>query len=210
MYGHADYDRLSPKGQDQARALGGYLAAARIDALYVGPLRRQQDTAALACAGRDLPPATWLGELAEYHAHDLLAHFMPRLLAEQPELAAHPDRAFHAVLGRWSRDEWTHDEVERVTAFAARVKAALDRVIRDLGSGGRAAIVTSAGPIGVAVGLAFGASLHHMIRTSVMIRNASVSELKLRTVGFDWHPDRVSLVAFNSVAHLPAELHTEY
>ena len=218
-YGQADYDRLSPRGEEQARVLGTYLADHRIDALYVGPLRRQVQTATLAAeTARTLPPPISLAELAEYPAFEMIQHFMPKLVAEDPELATLTtkpsrqlaDRAFKTILDRWSRDEWQLDAVERVATFTGRVRAGLDRVVRDAGSGAKIAIVTSAGPIGVAIGLVFGATEHHMVRASVVVRNASISELKLRTKDFAWHPDRVSMVSFNSVSHLPSDLHTEY
>jgi len=237
-YGEVDYDRLSTRGQEQARALGTYLAATRIDQLYAGPLVRQQTTAALAAeTAKTLPAVTTLPELAEYPALDLLQHFMPKLVATDPKFAAltqTPPRAshgsanapsarshrsdlddlaneaFHTILGRWARDEWEVAGIERVTAFADRVRRGLDHVVRDVRSGARIAVVTSAGPIGVAVGLTFGASEHHMIRTSSVIRNASITELRFRSRDFDWHPERVSLISFNSTHHLPPELHTEY
>ena len=220
-YGQADYDRLSARGELQAAALGTYLANQRVDALYVGPLRRQVQTAALAAeTARTLPAQTTIAELAEYPAFEMIEHFMPKLVAEDPEFAALPgkptralaDRAFKTILDRWSRDEWQLDGVERVTSFAARgVRAGLDRVIRDAGSGARIAVITSAGPIGVALGLVFGATEHHMVRASVVVRNASISELKLRTKDFALASrarvaDDVQLL----VGHLPSELHTEY
>jgi broad specificity phosphatase PhoE len=214
-YGQADYDRLSERGHAQAKTLGSFLARERVDHVYVGPLRRQQQTAEGAGV---LASATTLPELAEYPAFDLLRHFMPKLVAEDPRFASlttTPSRelaneAFHTILGRWSRDEWRIEGVEHVAAFVERVRAGLDRIVRDAGSGGRVAVITSAGPIGVAVGLTFGATSHHMVRTSIMIRNASVTELKFRSQDFDWHPERVSLLSFNSIHHLPPELHTEY
>jgi broad specificity phosphatase PhoE len=218
-YGEVDYDRLSTRGEQQARELGTFLATQRIDQLFVGPLKRQQDTASLAAAAAgNLPAATTLPELAEYGAFDLMQHFMPKLVAIDPKFAAltqTPTRelaneAFHTILGRWSRDEWEGDGFERVGAFADRVQRGLDKVVRDVRSGARIAVVTSAGPIGVAVGLTFGASQQHMIRTSIVIRNASITELRFRSKDFDWHPERVALIAFNSIHHLPPELHTEY
>jgi broad specificity phosphatase PhoE len=218
-YGEVDYDRLSIRGEEQARALGRFLAGAQIDQLYTGPLVRQVGTASIAAeeAG-NLPAPTTLQELAEYPAFDLLQHFMPKLVAADPKFAAltqTPTRelaneAFHTILGRWARDEWDVEGVERVTAFRARVQRGLDRIVRDVRAGARIAVVTSAGPIGVAVGLTFGATEHHMIRTSIVIRNASISELRFRSRDFDWHPERVALVGFNSTHHLPPELHTEY
>src|SRR5260370_24915067 len=42
-----DYDRLSTKGEEQSRLLGGYLSKHRVsfDAVYSGPRSRQKDTA---------------------------------------------------------------------------------------------------------------------------------------------------------------------
>jgi broad specificity phosphatase PhoE len=90
------------------------------------------------------------------------------------------------------------------------VRQGLDKILASVQSGARIGVVTSAGPIGVAVGLVFGASEHHMVRTSLVVRNASITELQFRSREFSWHPERVSLVSFNSIHHLPAELHTEY
>ena len=215
-YGQADYDRLSDRGHAQARALGEHLAHAKLDALYVGPLTRQQQTAAGAAETAKLPPPTTLAEFAEYPGFDMVTRFMPKLVAEDAELAqllTKPsrelaDRAFKTILDKWSRDEWQIEGVERVTEFTARVRAGLERVIRDAGSGGRIGVVTSAGPIGTAVAMVFGASDHHMIRTGLVVRNASITELKFRSENFDWQPDQLSLVTFNLTAHLPDELDT--
>jgi len=217
-YGQVDYDRLSARGEEQARALGAHLRGTRIDALYVGPLRRQLDTAARAIetARGALPAATQVAELAEYPAFELVTRLIPRLVAEDARFAAVAtsreiaNEAFQTIMRRWSHDEWHVDGIERVGEFAARVQRGLERIVGDLNSGANVAVVTSAGPIGVAVGLVFGATALHMVRTSAVIRNASITELLVRTHQFAWHPEQVSLLGFNSLAHLPAELHTEY
>jgi broad specificity phosphatase PhoE len=218
-YGELDYDRLSPRGVEQALAIGRWAARVELDALYTGPLRRQRQTAQYAAdaAGSALPAAHELVELAEYPAFEMLQHLVPRLVAEDPafaELTTAPtprllDRAFHAIFDKWSRDEWTVDGVERVDAFVGRVRSALDRVLRAASPGARLACVTSAGPIGVAVGLVFGISAERMMRTGIVIRNASITELRFRSKDFDWQPDQLSLVTFNLTSHLPEELHTE-
>jgi broad specificity phosphatase PhoE len=195
-YGEVDYDRLSSTGEIQARALGKHLANAKLDALFVGPLTRQVQTAAIAVAEGKLPAPTTIDELAEYPAFEIVKQ--------------HPGQPFHDVMNKWARGELVIPGVEHVREFAARVRAGLDRCVAACGSGARVGVVTSAGPIGVALGLVFGASEHHMIRTSAMVKNASISELKLRTHDFAWHPERVALSYFNSVSHLPEALHTEY
>jgi hypothetical protein len=48
-----------------------------------------------------------------------------------------------------------------------------------------------------------------MVRSSIVIRNASITELRFRSHHFDWQPDQLSLVTFNVTAHLPEALHTE-
>jgi broad specificity phosphatase PhoE len=217
-YGEPDYDRLSARGLEQARALGRHLAGARLDALYVGPLRRQQETAQLAAeTAGGLPAPITVPELAEYPAFEMLQHLVPRLVAEHPkfaDLATAPtprllDEAFHTILGKWSKDEWAVPGVERVADFVARVRAGLDRMLRAGASGARIAAITSAGPIGVGVGLTFGIPDERMIRTSIVIRNASITELRFRSQSFAWQPDQLSLVTFNQTFHLPDHLTTE-
>ena len=217
-YGEVDYDRLSARGHEQARAIWRFLARSRLDATYAGPLRRQQQTIATAreeAAG--IPEPVTVDELAEYPAFDMLQHFIPRLVEEDSKYAALStgptpkllDDAFHAILGRWARDEWSIEGVERVDGFVARVRTGLDKVIRAAASGARIAVVTSAGPIGVAVGLTLGvAAAERMVRTSSTIRNGSISELKFRGAGFAWQPEQISLLTFNVTSHLPDELHT--
>lgn len=221
-YGEADYDRLSTRGEDQARALGKWLARQRLDALYTGPLERQVRTAAFARESADalgiaLPAPTQIAELAEYPAFEMLQHLVPRLVAEDPKFAALTsaptprllDEAFHTILDRWANDHWYVEGVERVGDFVARVRTAMTRVVESASSGARVACVTSAGPIGVAVGLTFGIPDARMVRTSIVIRNASVTELKFRSRQAAWTPDQVSLVTFNVTSHLTDELTTE-
>lgn len=225
-YGEADYDRLSARGQEQARALGRWLANTRLDALYSGPLRRQIQTTshardAAAELGTTLPEPTVLPEMAEYPAFEMLQHLVPRLVAEDPKFAALTsaptprllDEAFHTILQRWANDEWAVEGVERVSEFVTRVRTGLGKMLAAASSGARIACVTSAGPIGVAVGLTFGIPDARMVRTSIVIRNASITELRFRSQSFRrdeaWRPDQVSLVTFNLTAHLGDELHTE-
>jgi broad specificity phosphatase PhoE len=221
-YGKADYDRLSPTGQAQARALGERLdlaGLAKLDAIYTGPMTRQRETLAgmRATAGGALPGDDGhCAELAEYPAFELLAAVMPKLVAEEPDLApikaghgdpALLDRAFWLMITRWSRGELTADGVETIDGFTGRIRRGLETLIA-AHPGGRVGVVTSGGAIGIAILLALGITGERAIAIGRHIRNASVSEFRYRSTGFGWGPDDFSLVAFNHVAHLPAELHT--
>lgn len=223
-YGAADYDVLSERGQRQAEALGVYLARQRLDALYTGPLRRQVGTAEAVriAVGAGAPGLEVIDELAEYPAFELLARLLPRLAAGDPELmrlasgergpdgARLMDRALDAAIGAWSRGELAADldGVESFADFERRVRAGLDRVLRGHGGGQRVAIVTSGGPIAIAMKLSLGLDPDGAMKLGRAIRNASLSEFRWRSQGFAWAPGELSLYGFNHVHHLPDDLVT--
>jgi broad specificity phosphatase PhoE len=228
-YGAADYDHLSPLGKRQAAVLGSFVARAghRIDAVYAGPLRRQVDTAeelrrAAGDAGLALPPVGVIDELAEYPAFQLLYKLLPRFAADDPDLAPlargtadgrHEllDRAFGHVMGAWHRGEISaadHDGLETFEGFVDRVKRGLDAVMRAHGGGQQVAVVTSGGPISVAVKIALGLTPEATMNLGRAIRNASVTEVRWRSKGFTWAPGDFSLYGFNHVHHLSDDLVT--
>jgi broad specificity phosphatase PhoE len=232
-YGAGDYDRLSPLGVHQARALGTALAtaplhAAPLDALYVGPLVRQRDTAlhlreAAAEAGRALPEPELLDELTEYPAFELLRALLPRLAGEDPQLAALAsgragpadaarlmDAAFERIIGGWARGELHAEGVESFEAFGQRVRRAIEAIVARHRGGARVAAVTSGGVIAVALRLALGFHDGRTMATGRVIRNASISEFAWRSDGFSWRAGDFSAMGFNDVAHLGEPAHVTY
>jgi len=220
-YGAADYDNLSARGKVQAEAIGAHFARTKIalDALYAGPLRRQRDTATILHAsarehGHPLPDPAIVDELAEYDAFTIIQRFLPLLVDEDPTLRALidgtagadasrlMDRAFEAAVAAWSRGTITHDEIESFEAFTLRVRAGLERVLRSHGGGQQVAVVSSGGPISIAVGLALGLGPDATMQVGRAIRNASITEVRWRSRGFAWRPGEFSLYGFNHVAHL--------
>jgi broad specificity phosphatase PhoE len=205
-YGAADYDRLSPLGKRQAAVLGGFVARAghRIDAVYAGPLRRQVDTAeelrrAAGEAGLPLPPVGVIDDLAEYPAFQLLYKLLPRFAADDPDLAP---------LARGTADG-RHELLDRAFGgFVERVKRGLDTIMRAHGGGQQIAIVTSGGPISVAVKIALDLTPEATMNLGRAIRNASVTEVRWRSKGFSWAPGDFSLYGFNHVHHLTDDLVT--
>lgn len=210
-YGGAVYDQLSPLGRQQAAQLGPALRP-RLDAVYSGPHERQRDTAAALTEAPLLLP-----EFAEYPAFELLRASVPDLAAREPAFAALAgagdgaavdpqllDRAFVRIIAAWAAGELNPDGIERYDAFCARVQRGL-MILADRPGPATIAAVTSAGPISVALALATGAPLADALRRGRMVRNASVTTLHLRRTADQLD---LTLLAYNDVAHLPADHHT--
>ena len=175
-FGAANYDVLSDTGAAQSRELGRYWAGREqhLDAIYVGPRTRQKDTAThLAetahAAGLGYPEAVELDNFDEYPAFELLAHWLPILQRDDPsigELLSNPprpgestarfDRVFESIIGRWASGELTTGELESFEDFTGRVERGLAQIMDQQGRGKTIAVVTSGGPISVAMRWALG------------------------------------------------------
>lgn len=224
-YGASDYDRLSPRGEEQARALGRRWAATKIapTAIYHGPMKRQRDTARIAhdtaaAEGHVLPEPVELPALAEYPAFELLARFLPGYIQQHPELArladgtlttadrhALIDRGFGLVIDAWCNDQLDCGDLETFGGFVERVRGGLAHMVAaHADKGARVVAVTSGGPIGVSLKLALALDAAATMRQWQLVRNASVTELVWRPHA----PEQLSLLAFNHVDHLDADLVT--
>jgi broad specificity phosphatase PhoE len=211
-FGAADYDVLSELGAQQSRRLGEHWARAghEVDAIYVGPRVRQRDTAthlgdAARDAGAELPAPIELAELDEYPAFELLKHWMPILQQKDPrlgEILAAPagsrrlERAFEHIIGMWSRGELDTGHLESFEQFSTRVERGLQTIMEREGRGKRVAVITSGGPISIAMRKALGLADEMMLRVAWVIANASVSEFRYRDA------TALSLVSFNNTPHL--------
>jgi broad specificity phosphatase PhoE len=218
-FGAEDYDVLSSRGVEQSLALGRHLARrpVRVDAIYSGPRRRQLDTARHLAAGAAelgaaMPEISIVPELDEYPAIELFRAWLPKLIAENRELAATlgsmaggagvaPPRtedvqaAFEHISYRWARGEIDSGELETFAVFAERVGAGVRRVMAAEGRGRHVAVVTSGGPISVTVGACLGLDGDRALRLSWIIANASLTELR-------WRDGDLTLFGFNSIYHL--------
>lgn len=197
-WGAADYDVLSPLGEQQAELLGAALAARGVDGPDVvlhGAMKRQRETARLAAAA-----AGW-GDLVEEDAGwDEMDHH--EVLARQPHTfdgdAPTPREFqawFEAATDRWAGGDHDHEYGESFPAFSRRVEVALAGVVDRLGDEGSAVVVTSGGPVArvTAQLLGGGADLHR--RLAPVVVNASVTKLVVGRRG-------TTLVSFNDHSHL--------
>jgi broad specificity phosphatase PhoE len=168
-------------------------------------------TGEAAAAGAAVPAHAIIDGFDEFPFEQIMKDVMPRLAAVDAELAAmmqSRDRGklsefVERVTNKWSRGELElADGIESYVAFRARVIGALDDIMAREGRGKNVAIVTSGGPISVALRHALGLGDDITWRTAWVIRNASISEFRYR-------PGHFTMVAFNGVPHLPAD-HVTY
>ena len=195
-WGAADYDVLSPKGEDQARSVGRALARLRPDVVVHGSLRRQRRTTelAVAAAGWSTTPATdprW-----DEMDHEAVLAAQPRDFEGRPD-ARQFQAWFEAATTRWTSGDHEADYDEAFPAFRARVAAALE----ELADAGTAVVVTSGGPVASVAAQLLDAGLSTYTRLAPVVVNASVT----RVVSGRRGP---TLVSFNEHQHLTADLLT--
>jgi broad specificity phosphatase PhoE len=213
-----NYDKLSTLGEAQAGLLGEYLARRNIifDRICVGPCVRQRETAKLMSdgyrkAGMAFPEPLMLPEFNEYQGEAVLERSLPGLLENNPsirdlhaafqsstgpgERRATFQKLYEAVIGKWVEGTLPLPSVETWSEFSSRVNLGLSRVLRNGRRSEHAAIVTSGGPIAVAMQRALNLSPQHTLQVSWMSRNCSWSE-------FLYAGDRFTLSAFNAHPHL--------
>lgn len=213
-----DYDKLSGRGEEQARLLGAYWAQRNVvlDRVCTGPCVRQTDTANLMSkeyrkAGLEFPEPLVFPEFDEYRGEAVLERSLLALLKNDQNIrdlharfqsSSDPSgrraafqRLFAAVIGKWVSGELPSLDVETWSEFCSRVNLGLAKFLDAGGRGERVAIVTSGGPIAVAMQRALNLSPQYTLQVSWMSRNSSWSE-------FLYSRDRFTLSAFNTHPHL--------
>jgi broad specificity phosphatase PhoE len=219
-----DYDRLSPLGAEQARALAAHWLAEsrRFDAVYTGTLRRQAGTAAIVgeayrAAGMPWPDAEVLPGLDEFPAEELVRFLVPRLLRRDVAIArlyrdyrgatTEGARSYtlfallEAVTARWVEGGVDTGPLPTWEAFRERVRATLAALTR-VHADGDVAAFTSGGVIGVCVHTALQTSPAEAAAAIWRLRNCSLTELLVTAGG-------IEVACHDAIPHLPrAELVT--
>jgi broad specificity phosphatase PhoE len=215
----ADYDVLSPLGQEQARRLGDYWAALGldIDAVYAGPRARHLHTAELVGdrikgAGRTWPGAVVREAFDEHTADSLLREPSVRALrAEHPQLeplasayqaAEGPaeiqksfQKFFEAVVHLWCEGRCEVPGNGAWLEYRNRVWAELAELCGAGPPGQRIAVFTSVGPIAVALGWVLSCPDPVALELGWRLRNCSLTEIVFTRA-------RRTLDGFNILTHL--------
>ena len=210
-FGAANYDQLSPLGQQQCLQLGRWFKARgrRFAAVITGTLQRQlQSQAAIAEGlgdagqGKEKPPLQLPG-LNEYDSHAVIAAVHPQPLGKPttPEAYRAHFQLLRQGLAAWMAGTTQPVGMPGYAAFVAGVNDALDRARAT--AGGDVLMVSSGGPIATAVGQVLGTAPEMTIELNLRIRNSAVTE-------FVFNPKRHNLLSFNTLPHLDAEAFADW
>ncbi|MFO8057231.1 MAG: histidine phosphatase family protein [bacterium] len=219
-FGASNYDELSKLGELQMRVLGEYWKRWRapFHAVYTGSLQRQKDSSrclleAYTNGGEEVPEPVELPELDEYDTQSLLTDALPGAIMEREELASLVrelnitsaedlvndrkafQRLFSAVMDLWVRGELESDDAESWNGFVDRVKQGIEKITSEEQNGRNVAVITSGGPISVAVQQAMSCPDKVALELGWVIWNSSLTE-------FRYSGDKFSLAVFNSTPHL--------
>lgn len=223
-----DYDCLSALGEAQATLLGEYWVRQGeiFSEIYVGPLRRQQQTADLVAAAFDRAGVPWpepvvFSELQEYDLTGLLGQLGPALALRDTAFAALVEayhkteedrerprafqRMFETLLTHWQTAKFDaeSDLLESWPRFRDRVWTGLCKITESSRRSRRVAVFTSGGFIGAAVARVLDAPDRSALELNWRVRNASLTNLLFT-------PGRLTLDDFNTIAHLPDTAYWTY
>src|SRR5579884_1375933 len=210
-----DYDRLSPLGERQARALGEFWVARNVvyERVYTGPARRQSGTERIVAecyreAGRVWPEPVCLPEFDEYPGIEVVRAFLPGLIERHEDVRALDEqfraasefgaaaRAFEKMFQRvtrlWVSGELDSPDIETWADFCSRVQQGIAKIREQ---GGRAVLFTSGGVMAATARIALDLPPMRTLELSWAPRNAAYSD-------FLFSGDRFSLSSFNCHPHL--------
>ena len=199
--GAADYDNLSPLGEQQAQRLGDYFASRDIafDAVYGGTLKRHAQTYVGISLAQPLPTMALRPGLNEYDSEAVIGAILtPEQIAElkSPKTGEGYKQHFAMLrkgIGAWMRGETQPVGMTTYAEFAAGVMAVLDEV---RASDAKSVLISSSGgPLSSAVAQVLGLSHEAGIELNMRMRNTAVSELLVT-------PKRCVLLTFNTLPHL--------
>lgn len=208
-FGKENYDQLSPRGWEQGRILGRWLAGkVEPGAIFGGNLQRHRETVEAITTGYgvSLPDMQVLEGLNEFDHLEVVERLRPewadkqvmaRDLASFPKPARAFQQAFEKAVTRWVSGEFDQEYSETWHGFRNRVGHALDQLI-DLADGADVIVSTSGGPIAVIAQRLLELSDRKALEMNNVIANTSVSRIL-------YSGPRRSLAVFNNYSHLEAE-----
>ena len=201
-FGSANYDQLSPLGQQQCQRLGVYFSSKglRFAQAITGTLQRQVQSLDAIVTGLGLAPQAQpevlrLPGLNEYDSHAVIAAIHPQPLPkpDSPEAYRQHFRVLRDGLKAWMAGRTQPHGMPSYADFVAGIHDALAQVRAQ--ADGDVLMVSSGGPISTVVTQVLRAPAETSVELNLRIRNSAVTE-------FAFNPKRLSLLTFNTLPHL--------
>jgi len=218
-YMAANYDKLSPKGEEQSAILGNYLVEKniRFDHIFVGTLERQKKTLEIVseCFKQkaiETASPNILTSLNEHKGPKAMKLSYEKLLEEDnfvKENFPKPDEdltqskkklmiVFKYFMEKWVNGEIVvdHPEVEPWAIFRKRVKEGLTDILEKTPPKSTVGVFTSGGVISAITAEALGLNSETKVADlNYAVRNTSVSK-------FLYSDGAFNMLSFNEVPHL--------
>jgi broad specificity phosphatase PhoE len=196
-FGAADYDVLSPMGEQQSKVLGEELRRRelRIDRVWSGRLRRQQATAraCLSVAGVELPCEVD-PRFDEYDTDAVLRHVIEHTTGGVTPSTRDFQPLLEAALLPWVTGEDTTGVLGEWSAFVDGATGALREAFAGLGKGGTGLVFTSGGIISAICYAILGLPPKGFITLNRTMVNAGLTKIVSGRSG-------LSLLALNEHGH---------
>jgi broad specificity phosphatase PhoE len=204
--GADDYDQLSPLGVHQAQRLGEHWQAQglKFDAVLTGTLKRHRQTFEGIQRGLgETPSATLWPGLNEYDSEAVIRCVHPGPLSKPttPDGYREHFRLLRQGLKAWMTGQASPQGMPGHAEFLQGITCALDHIRHQ--HNGNVLLVSSGGPISMAVGHVLNLEADSIIELNLRIRNSAVCE-------FSFNPKRHSLVSFNTIPHLETPNHKDW
>jgi len=204
--GADDYDQLSPLGARQAQRLGEHWKAQDLefDAVITGSLKRHTQTfeGIQQGMGTAHSATVWPG-LNEYDSEAIIrcVHAGPLSKPTSPEAYREHFRMLRQGLSAWMRGQAQPEGMPAHAEFLEGITSALDHICQH--HDGNVLVVSSGGPISMAVGHVLKLEIDSVIELNLRIRNSAFCE-------FSFNPKRHSVVSFNTIPHLETPSHKDW
>jgi len=203
-YGAANYDQLSPLGEQQSAELGKYLVNKdfHFDKIFVGPLKRQQHTFQIVADifsknNKPIPNPVFLEELKEHKGPEASRKVLPELMKTNPQVKKWYDEIEenpklmkrNSLLSfQYFMDEWALGKVH-----AEGIESWEGENIGAFTSGGTISAITAE-------------ALNIQDETRVAAMNFSIRNTSF--TNFLFSKNQFNLLSFNELPHLEKEMIT--
>lgn len=197
-FGAENYDQLSDLGRLQSEYLGQYFTDRNInfDHIIIGTQLRHKQTA-MGILGNVSAPYDAHSGLNEYDFSGLYKAYMAQHPGEAEAAKDGNRRIFYQrlklALTLWSQDRLDEPLPESWADFKSRVADALAHIQNN--TQGTSLVVSSGGPISMAIGHILDLAPQKIIDLNLQIKNTSFSHIYLGQ-------DRMHLSDFNTIPHL--------